>query len=176
MEMQEDGNARIVQSAWAVVNTQPHREYLALENLERQGFIVYCPSVRRRTTHARRTREVLRPLFPGYLFVHVSRDQQHYRPILSTLGVKTLVHFGGRLAYLEKDFVQELKSRETDGAIVLPPRQYKVGQEVRLEAGPFAGLVGAIVEMDEKERIVVLMHLLNRPVKVKLATAMIVPA
>ena len=61
---------------WAAVNTQPHREQVAHANLERQGFVTYCPVVRRRRSHARRVDEVLRPLFPGYLFVNVSLERE----------------------------------------------------------------------------------------------------
>jgi transcriptional antiterminator RfaH len=164
------------QSAWAVVNTQPHREPVALENLVRQGFLSYCPSVRRRITHARRTRDILRPLFPGYLFVHVNSDQLQYRPILSTRGVRTLVRFGERPSFLEDEFIQELKSREVDGVIVRPLSPYKVGQTVRVAGGPFDGLVATIIEMDEKDRLVVLMQFLNRSTKVKIGAEMVVAA
>jgi transcriptional antiterminator RfaH len=162
------------QGAWVVVNTHPHREPVALENLARQGFPAYCPSVRRRITHARRTRDVLRPLFPGYLFVHVNSDQLEYRPILSTRGVRTLVRFGQRPSFLEDAFIRDLKSREVEGVIVRPPSPYKVGQTVSIAGGPFDGIAAAIIEMDEKDRLVVLMKLLNRSIKVEIRAEMVV--
>ena len=79
---------------WAVVNTQPHRETIALENLERQDFRAYCPVIRKRVRHARRSLDLLRPLFPGYLFAQVTLDR--WRPILSTYGVRSLVRCGVR--------------------------------------------------------------------------------
>jgi transcriptional antiterminator RfaH len=163
-------------SVWAVVNTQPHREHIALENLARQGFRAYCPQIRKRVAHARRVHEVLRPLFPGYLFVNVSLHQQRWRPILSTLGVRTLVRFGEQPALLEDGFIQNIKSREIDGAIVRPARAYQVGQKVRVAGGAFDGLVATIIEMDEKDRLVVLMSLLNRQVKATVTATMVVPA
>lgn len=66
---------------WAVINTQPHREHIAVENLQRQDFIPYCPLIRRHLRHARRVTDVLRPLFPGYLFVRVNPDIERWRPI-----------------------------------------------------------------------------------------------
>jgi transcriptional antiterminator RfaH len=39
---------------WAVNNADPHREEIALENLQRQEFTAYCPMLRRRRSHARR--------------------------------------------------------------------------------------------------------------------------
>jgi transcriptional antiterminator RfaH len=162
--------------AWAVVNTQPHRERIALENLARQAFTTYCPMVRRRVKHARRTCDVSRPLFPGYLFVHISPQTQRWRPIVSTLGVRMLVRFGEQLAFVEDDLIRELRSHEIDGEIVRPARSYTVGQSVHVAGGPFDGLIGTIIDMDDKDRLVVLMNLLSRPVKVQVAAGMVVPA
>lgn len=151
---------------WAVVNTHPHREQAALENLARQDFRCYCPRIRKRVRHARRTQDVLRPLFPGYLFVEIGPQGQHWRPILSTLGVRTLVRCGERLSFLDDAFIASLKLSEVDGAVVRRA-SYHVGQQVRMADGPFEGLIATIIEMDEQQRLVLLMDLLNRPVKVK---------
>jgi len=112
---------------WAAVNTQPHRERIALDNLERQGFASYCPFIRRRRSHARRVEEVLRPLFPGYLFVNVRSEQNCWRPILSTYGVRTLVRCGDQPSLVDARFIQALQAREVDGAIVRPAFACPVG-------------------------------------------------
>ena len=163
-------------SAWIVVNSQPHREHIALENLARQEFHAYCPLMRKRVRHARRTQEVLRPLFPGYLFVRVNPDLQRWRPILSTYGVRTLVCCGERPSFLDDGFVEGLKAREVDGAIVRPASPYAPGQQVKLAGGAFDGLIATIIDMDEKDRLVVLMDLLNRPTKVKVDAQGVTPA
>ena len=103
---------------WAAVNTQPHRERIALDNLERQGFASYCPFIRRRRSHARRVEEVLRPLFPGYLFVNVRSEQNCWRPILSTYGVRTLVRCGDQPSLVDARFIQALQDMGQAGPIV----------------------------------------------------------
>ena len=163
-------------SAWIVVNTQPHREQIALENLARQAFNTYCPMMRTRVRHARRTQEVLRPLFPGYLFVRVNADLQRWRPILSTYGVRTLVCCGDRPSFLDDRFVKGLQAREIDGAIARPASPYELGQRVKMAGGAFDGLIATILEMDEKDRLVVLMDLLNRPTKVRVDARGVIPA
>ena len=122
---------------WAVVNTHPHREHIAREHLARQDFEVYCPMLRRRRTHARRVESVLRPLFPGYLFVRLGPERTSWRPILSTVGVRSLVRFGNRLAWLDEAFIQSLRAREVDG-VIRAASAYQVGHQVRLNGGPFA--------------------------------------
>lgn len=153
---------------WAAVNTQPHREQAAHANLERQGFVTYCPVVRRRRSHARRMDEVLRPLFPGYLFVNVSLEREFWRPILSTYGVRTLVRCGDEPSLVDARFIGALKAREVDGAIVRPSVPYQVGQQVRVVAGAFDGIVATILDLAEKDRLTVLLDLLGGPTKVRL--------
>jgi transcriptional antiterminator RfaH len=163
-------------SAWSVVNSQPQREHIALENLARQAFHAYCPMMRKRVRHARRTQEMLRPLFPGYLFVRVNPNLQRWRPILGTYGVRTLVCCGDRPSLLDDGFVEGLKAREIDGAIVRPARPYAPGQQVTMAGGVFDGLIATILEMDEKLRLVVLMDLLNRSTKVRVDANRVTPA
>jgi transcriptional antiterminator RfaH len=160
---------------WIVINTQPHRECLAQENLARPEFEVYCPVVRKRRSHARRMDVVLRPLFPSYLFVRTDPERHRWRPILSTLGVRSIVRAGQDLSFIEDAFIVGLKQREVDGAIVKPSSPYQVGQRVAL-GGPFDGLVATIVALDEKERITVLLDILQRPTRVRLGSEHVTPA
>jgi transcriptional antiterminator RfaH len=61
-----------------------------------------------------------------------------------------------------------LRAREEDGVVVAPPHPYVVGQQVRIADGPFDGTVATIIGLGEKDRLTVLMDLLNRPVRVAL--------
>jgi transcriptional antiterminator RfaH len=159
---------------WVVINTHPHRENLAIENLTRQKFLAYCPQMIKRVTHARRSQDVLRPLFPGYVFVQVHAEAQRWRSILSTFGVRSLVTCGDHLSYLDPDFIQSLKAREVDGAIVRPEQPYKIGQQVRIAGGAFDGFVATILALNDKDRLMVLLQMLNQSVKVKVNSANVV--
>jgi transcriptional antiterminator RfaH len=156
---------------WIAINTHPHREPIAIENLLRQKFAVYCPMELRRIRHARRTQDVTRPLFPGYIFAEVMPDLALWRPILSTYGVRSMVRSGDRPAFVESGFIQGLRDREIDGVIARPLRPYTVGQDVRLHGGPFDGLIATIIEMDERDRLVLLTSLLNQTVRLKVTGA-----
>ena len=160
---------------WAVVNTHPHREHIALQHLERQDYFAYCPLVRRRRSHARRVSDVLRPMFPGYVFVKLSENMQIWRPLGSTIGVRSVVRCGDKMSLLDDAFVKSLKAREIDGAICRPETPYQVGQQVKMSGGAFDGLVATIIDMHERDRLTVLMDLLNRPVKVKVEETQVAP-
>ena len=125
---------------WAVINTHPHREKLALENLRRQEFTAYCPMLRRRRSHARRVTSVLRPLFPGYLFVSTGINFGRWRPILSTYGVRSIVWNGQNISCIDHAFIAGLQKREVDGVIARPLAPFQRGQTVRSLMVPSMGL------------------------------------
>jgi transcriptional antiterminator RfaH len=50
-----------------------------------------------------------------------------------------------------------------------------VGQQVKLAIGAFDGLVATIVEMDDKDRLVVLLELMKQPVRVRLDAQSVFP-
>jgi transcriptional antiterminator RfaH len=161
---------------WIVINTNPHRERLVLDNLQRQALTAYCPMIRRHRSHARRVEAVLRPLFPSYLFLQANAALKRWRPILSTHGVRTVVRTGDNPSLLADEFIAGLKNREVDGAVVRPPSPYRVGQEVRIASGPFDGFIATILELDEKDRLLVLLDIMHRGIKVKLNGGMVTPA
>lgn len=160
---------------WLVATTHPHSEAIAVENLIRQGFAPYCPMIRKRRSHARKVDTVLRPLFPGYVFIRLEAGGMRWRPILSTTGVRTLVRFGDEPATLDARFILGLKAREEDGAVVRPAVPYQVGQDVQIEGGPFDGLVARILSLEDKDRIVVLLEVMNRGVKAKIDSRQVTP-
>ncbi len=153
---------------WIVINTRPHAEHTALENLQRQAFDAYCPMLRKRRSHARSVTTVLRPLFPGYLFARPSMQARRWRPILSTYGVRTVVRAGEEPTCIDHGFIASLKAREVEGAIARPANPYEVGQKVRIAGGPFDGIVTTIIDLEEEERVVVLLDVLKRATKLTL--------
>lgn len=151
---------------WVVVNAQANREFVAASNLKNQGYEIYAPVIRKQTRHARICREILAPLFPGYLFVRWTASDMRWRPILSTAGIRTIVRNGDEPSRLDGAIVEALKAREKDGIITRSVSPREIGQTVRFARGPFEGIVAEIVELCDRDRLVVLMTLLNRPTKV----------
>jgi transcriptional antiterminator RfaH len=174
MGIRQDG-FDVCDERWIAINTHPHRERIALENLRRQQFDAYCPMLRKRRSHARRVEMVLRPLFRNYLFVRANAQLARWRPILSTLGVRNIVRTGEELSFVEGAFITSLKAREIDGAIVRPEHPYRIGQRVEITSGPFDRIVATIIDMDEKDRLVVLLDMMNRAIKVKVDGASVAP-
>jgi transcriptional antiterminator RfaH len=149
---------------WLLAYTKPRCELLAEENLTRQGFEVVCPMMRAQKLRRRRWRWVEEPLFPRYVFVG-AQEEQAWAPIRSTLGVTSLVRFGGVFASLPVALIESLRAAAEGPQ--LARLVFKQGQKVRIVAGPYAS-IEAVFEMAEGEdRAAVLLDLLGRQNRVR---------
>lgn len=162
VELADDSGSEL---RWLALATHPHKERAAEDNLRRQGYDTYCPMLQKTVRHARKSHLVLRPLFQGYIFAGTTLDTR-WKSMHSTVGVRRVLSYGERPCLLSNDFIRALKAREIDGAIVKPANPYKVGQRVRLANGALEGLVARIIDVDEKQRLVLLLDLLNQSVRV----------
>lgn len=148
---------------WYVVHTKPHKEEMALENLERQGFTAYCP----RTIQSKRRRhhwqKVIEPLFPRYLFIQLNAGIDNFSPVRSTLGVVGLVRFGNAPAVIPQMAIDiiRLQEQKIQGTSVeyLP---WAKGDSLEIIEGPLAGLRAVFCNACGEERVMVMLEMLGR--------------
>ena len=76
---------------WFVARVLAHQENRAQFNLHRLGFRSFLPRLRRTIRHARKLRDTLNPLFPGYIFIVIDLSKQRWRSINGTFGVASLI-------------------------------------------------------------------------------------
>ena len=163
--------------AWYVVHTHPNAEMKAVAHLERQGYEIYLPRYRKWRRHARRRELVWRPLFPRYLFIALDLLETRWRPILSTVGVSSLVRGGGKPVPTASGLVEEIQEQERchlfdENAQVA---HLRIGDLVRVISGPFADQIGKFCTVGDRERVAILLELLGREVKTSMSAEMIAP-
>ncbi|MGY6214033.1 transcription/translation regulatory transformer protein RfaH [Methylolobus aquaticus] len=157
---------------WHVVYSKPRQEALALTQLERQGYVCYLPMCTAESLRRGRRSTITEPLFRRYLFIRLSSglDGSNWGPIRSTLGVSCLVCFGREPACIADALIDQLRRYEqTSGARAEPLHQ--LGDRVRINEGPYAGL-SAVYQMDDGDaRARVLIELLQRPAQLTVPLA-----
>ena len=57
---------------WYLLTTKPRQEYIAVENLERQGYQIFLPLLQSRKRRGTEMRAVIEPMFPRYLFIYLN--------------------------------------------------------------------------------------------------------
>ena len=112
------------------------------------------------------------PLFPRYLFIRLGQGDSapSWAPIRSTKGVSRLVSFGVEPAKVADSMVEALRAQEAS-VQAEPERIFKPGQRVRLTEAPFAGIEGIYQMADGERRVMVLIELLSKQVRVRVAPA-----
>ena len=126
-------------------------------------------------TRFQQNKPVLRPLFPGYLFVQFSADQPGWQSIHSTRGVtRLLLHGQSNLHALPAPFKAGLLARCDNTGLLTAAEDFKPGDRVRLLSGPFAELVTTVEKLESKDRLQVLFDLMGRQTRVSVPSASVV--
>jgi transcriptional antiterminator RfaH len=157
---------------WYLVHTKPRQEKCAQENLQRQGYPCYLPTLPSEKLRQGLLTVTDEPLFPRYLFIRLGQGDsaKSWSPIRSTKGVSCLVSFGIEPARVDDGLIELLRIQE--GSVQAEPeRLFKQGERVRLTEAPFAGIEGIYQMADGERRVMVLIEILSKPVAVRVAPA-----
>jgi len=116
---------------------------------------------------ARRSKPVVAPLFPGYLFVHIDLEDQ-FSHVVWTPGVRKFIGFGELPYPMDDVAIDFLQARVGHEGILRALPVFKQGDLVRIKRGPLEGLVGIIENPGcGHGRVRVLMELLRRQTRVE---------
>jgi transcription antitermination factor NusG len=146
---------------WFVAQTLCHREKLALLHMGRQGFRSFLPSFHKTVRHARQLREVITPVFPGYIFVVLDPERDRWRSINGTFGVARLISAHDRPTPVPTGVVEALLATVDESGLVRLDGGLQPGQKVRVVAGPFAQVLGVLERLNGKGRVRVLLNIMG---------------
>jgi transcriptional antiterminator RfaH len=153
---------------WYVVYTKPSSEKVARDSLARKGIDVFLPKIEERDSAFSGGVVRIAPLFPGYLFARISVQDDYYKVIWAR-GVKRLVGNGEGPLPLDDSVVDLLMRKTGERGIIRPSQGFNLRDRVRVRSGPFEGLLGIVNgSLDKRERIKVLMSLLQEGTEVEL--------
>ena len=148
---------------WYVAQLKPNGFERAISNLNRQNFETFMPMRRKTVTHALQLKEVLRPIFPGYIFVRFGSQHSDWRKINSTFGVGRLVSFRAQQpAAVPEGLMLALMERCDEKAVLRPLDDLKAGEAVKMMTGSFAEFVGEIEAFVAADRLRILFDFMGQ--------------
>jgi len=165
---------------WLAVWTRPRAEKVAAEMLELRGITAWLPTMKVSRKWSDRWKEVVLPVFPGYLFAQAASD--NWPELLRVRGVLTIVKEGRKPAWIREHQMQELRaaveyvaSGARDPEVV---EDFELGARVRVIEGPMAGLVGVVREKRGGRRLLVGFEQIGRALSISIGAARVerVPA
>ena len=144
---------------WYVVLTKSRQEQRAAANLSNQSGEVYLPMLKIvRIKNGKRTQQE-EPLFPGYLFLKKTDNNQLVSKVRSTYGVRGLLRFGEQPVSVANQLIEDIRQRTVRA---LSPPELKPGQHVQLAEGPFKDYQAIFHSYKGKERAIILINLLGQ--------------
>lgn len=151
---------------WFALRVKPNFERVVSSTVRNKGFEEFLPFYLCRRRWSDRFKSVELPLFPGYVFCRVNPECR--LPLLTIPGVLHFVGVGRIPAPIDQAEIAAIQQAVQSGLPAEPYPFLEVGQRVRIEEGPLAGIEGFLVEVRKQQRIVVSVTLLKRAIAVEI--------
>lgn len=164
--------------SWFVIWTESRAEKKVEARIAALGLSPWLPTFKERRRWSDRWKEVVCPLFPGYLFARAGSVDWHR--VLRTPGVLTVVKQGEGPALLADGFVTGLREAiERNGSVaesVVDTGEYHAGDEVIVQDGPLKGVRGMVREQRSRRQLVIWVSEIGRGVAFTIGSALVMAA
>ena len=162
---------------WHALYVRSRSERKVMTQLEEMGVEAYLPLIIRIKQWSDRRKKIEEPLFKSYVFVHSSLRQ--YYDILNVYGVVRFVTFEHKAVIVPDSQIVAIKKYIDDPLedehVMDKNDDLQVGQRVRITNGPLQGLMGRLVCVNNKRRLVVYIESVGQVVPVSIARAKVEP-
>lgn len=168
---------------WFILKVQVNREdsikdallrKVKMEGLDRffKEVVVPTEDVAEFTKTGKR-RVVKRKIYPGYVLVNMSVNDETWFIVRETPGIGDFTGAGGKPSPMDPNDVERIlrssKAIEDEGAQVKTAIPFKIGDKVRVKEGNFQNFEGDIDLIDETHgRVRVVITIFNRPTPVEM--------
>ena len=154
--------------SWFCVRSRTREEHIATASLRRvEGMEVVNPRIRFRRPTARGPVWVTESMFPGYVFARFNL-RQSLDVVRYSFGVAGVVHFGIFWPVVPDEVVEGIRAVVGEEEVRLVEPALKVGDEVEVAAGTFAGFRGIVTRvMPARDRVAILLEFLGRQTTVE---------
>jgi transcription antitermination factor NusG len=150
---------------WYAVYTRHQHENTVAESLSRGGMEVFLPTYSSVRKWKDRTKHLMLPLFPSYVFLHGGLDRRI--KVLSTPGVYSIVGFGGHPVAILESEMEAIRKAALSGLLAEPHPFLQCGDRVRVKTGPLAGIAGILVRRKSSYRLILSAELLQKSIAIE---------
>jgi transcription antitermination factor NusG len=158
---------------WYALTVKPQHEKSVAEQLESKTLETYLPLYRAKRRWSDRVKVIELPLFSRYVFCRFSFEDR--LKVMQITSINRIVSFGGKPCAVDDQVIQTLRAIVGSGLACSPWPFVRVGQRVRICAGPLAGTEGILTREKSGYRVVINVDILNRGVAVEVERDLVQP-
>ena len=155
---------------WYAVYVKSRCEFVSSKGLEDRGIVAYLPTIKRTSKWRDRNKLIEWPLFPGYLFVHITSHPRIMQDVLRTNGIVCILGCQDNkpIAVPDKE-INDLRLLTKYGTDLEVNLNIKEGTRVRTASGPLQGAEGVIDKsLTNHCMFIVNISILSRSVAIKI--------
>lgn len=156
---------------WFILQFKTNSHQRAFRNLTQQGFKTFLPLYDSTIRNSSNFKYATRPLFSGYMFVAFDPENTNWSKINNTYGVSRLITFNSTLKAVPNKFIVGLKQRCDCNGKLLPTKNLKKGDKVKILNGPLANFIANVETLEADQRVSILIDLMCRKTKVTVYTS-----
>jgi transcription antitermination factor NusG len=157
------------QARWYAVYTCANHEKRVADQFTGRGVVHFLPQYESVRRWKDRKVQLQLPLFPGYLFVHMT-VQDRLR-VLQVPGVVRLVGFDGSPTPMPQEDINRIRQFLGQGWRAEPHRYLQQGRRARVVHGPLAGMEGIVTRRKNRSRLVLSFDSIQRSMAVEIDEA-----
>jgi transcription antitermination factor NusG len=158
---------------WYALRVKSNFEHQVSQLLRAKDIEEYLPVYKARRVWSDRVREIQLPLFPGYVFCHITLEARSL--VLATRGVVGIAGSLGRPLPIDESELAAVRKMVESNLAVEPWPFLKVGQRVRVHHGSLKGVEGILLRVKSSYRLIVSITLLGRSVASEVDAALVRP-
>ena len=160
----------IEESIWVLIYTKAKQEKKANENLQKQGFKTFLPLIA--ASNKNNELKSLVPLFPRYFFAKLNLSLDNWTAIKSSYGVSHIVMFGEKFTAIPDRIIQLIQDKLDKGIVYkekISKTEFQKGDLLTIKEGYFAGIDAIFLANKSKDRVKLLLNLLNTTVNAEVS-------
>ena len=157
------------ETVWVLIYTKAKQEIKANKNLQKQGFKTFLPLI----TASNKTSEFksLVPVFPRYFFAQLNLKLDNWTSINSSYGVSNIVMFGEKFTPIPNGIIEFIQDKLDEKGIYkeeISSKEFKRGDSLTIKEGRFAGINAIFLANKSKDRVLLLLKLLNTTINAEI--------
>jgi transcription antitermination factor NusG len=157
--------------AWYALHTRHQHEKTVASLLSGKGLQIFLPLYSVVHRWKDRDKELLLPLYPGYVFLRDRLDRR--LQILTTPGVHSIVGAAGCPEAIP-EFEMDAIRRVIENSMEVEPNPFlRRGDRVRVTHGPLEGIEGILLRKKNAFRLVLSVEMLMKSVAVEIDASMV---
>jgi transcription termination/antitermination protein NusG len=164
----------LARGSWFAVQVTPQHERKVALLLEYKGYEQFLPLYAVRRKWADRIKLIEQPLFPGYIFCRVNGPVVGL--VRTTPGVVRIVGVGAQPVPVPDNEIDAIyRVLESRWDVCPYTARLEIGQKVLVKQGPLSGIVGKLLRIKGRNRLIICVDLIMKGISVDIDIADVSP-